>query len=70
MELMIESMMMAERREFLSYSEGNKGNDFRRGRSYGQGRVLEFRIPCDHYRTFIPLPLRVFEIGKKSASLL
>ena len=40
MELMIESMMMAELREFLSDSEGNKGNSSRRGRSYCQGRVL------------------------------
>jgi hypothetical protein len=47
MGLMIESMMKTERYEFLSESEGNKGNSFRRGRIYGQGRVLEFRVPFD-----------------------
>jgi hypothetical protein len=50
MEIMLESMMLSERREYLNEYPGNKGNGFRQGRSYGQGRVLEFRIqrflPC------------------------
>jgi putative transposase len=54
MELMIESMMMAERRDFLDSRPGNKGNGFRQGKSYGQGRVLEFRIPRDRYGNFHP----------------
>lgn len=54
MELMIESMMMAERRDFLDTNQGNKGNGFRQGKSYGQGRVLEFRIPRDRYGNFHP----------------
>ena len=54
MEIMIESMMLAERREFLDYAEGNKGNGFRHGRAFGQGRVLEFRIPRDRYGNFHP----------------
>lgn len=54
MEIMLESMMVAERREFLNNSEGNKGNGFRQGRSFGQGRVLEFRIPRDRYGNFHP----------------
>ncbi len=45
MEIMIESMMLAELREFLDHAESNKGNGFRHGRAFGQGRVLEFRIP-------------------------
>lgn len=54
MEIMLESMMLSERREYLSGYPGNKGNGFRQGRSYGQGRVLEFRIPRDRYGNFHP----------------
>jgi putative transposase len=31
MEIMLESMMLAERREFLDQSKGNKGNGYRQG---------------------------------------
>lgn len=61
MEVMIESMMRAERREFLDYSPGNKGNGFRRGKSYGQGRVLEFKIPRDRYGNFHPTILAILK---------
>jgi transposase-like protein len=54
MELMIESMMMSERRDFLDSRPGNKVNGFRQGKSYGQGRILEFRIPRDRYGNFHP----------------
>ena len=54
MELLIESMMRAERRDFLDSSPGNKGNGYRNGKSYGNGRVLEFRIPRDRYGNFHP----------------
>ena len=54
MELMIESMMKAERRDFLDVSPGNKGNGYRQGKSYGQGRVLEFKIPRDRFGNFHP----------------
>jgi len=54
MELMIESMIQAERRDFLDSNSDNKGNGFRQGKSYGNGRVLEFRIPQDRYGNFHP----------------
>ncbi|SFF11929.1 IS256 family transposase [Thermophagus xiamenensis] len=54
LELMIESLMRSERREFLDTHPGNKGNGYRQGRSYGNGRVLEFRIPRDRYGNFHP----------------
>jgi len=54
MELMIESMMQAERRDFLDANPENKGNGFRQDKSYGNGRVLEFRIPRDRYGNFHP----------------
>ena len=55
LEIMLESMLLAERGEFLHNStDGNKGNGFRLGNSYGQGRRLEFRIPRDRYGNFHP----------------
>ena len=47
MEIMLESMMVAERSEFLHENPQNKGNGYRFGHAYGQGRKLEFRIPRD-----------------------
>lgn len=40
--------------EFLSAHSGNKGNDYRSGKSYGQCTKLEFRIPHDRYGNFHP----------------
>lgn len=58
--IMLESMMMAERGEFLREdSTGNKGNGFRPGRTYGQGKRLEFRIPRDRYGNFHPQILAI-----------
>lgn len=54
MEIMLESMMVAERSEFLSDSPSNKGNGYRPGTAYGHGRKLEFRIPRDRYGNFHP----------------
>ena len=59
MESMMESMMVAERGEFLADSPGNKGNGYRPGCTYGQGRKLEFRIPRDRYGNFHPLILAI-----------
>lgn len=38
---------------------GNKGNDYRPGRTYGIGRTLTFRIPRDRYGNFHPRILAV-----------
>ena len=59
MEIMLESMMVAERGEFLADNPGNKGNGYRPGRTYGQGRKLEFRIPLDRYGNFHPQILAI-----------
>ena len=53
MEIMLESMMVAERSEFLVDNPGNKGNGYRPGSVYGHGRKLQFRIPRDRYATSI-----------------
>ena len=59
MEIMIESMMVAERSEFLADNPGNKGNGYRPGTTYGRGRKLEFRIPRDRYGNFHPQILAI-----------
>ncbi len=59
MEIMLESMMVAERGEFLAENPGNKGNGYRPGSTYGQGRKLEFRIPRDRYGNFHPRILAI-----------
>lgn len=59
MEIMLESMMVAERGEFLADNPGNKGNGYRPGHSYGQGEKLEFRIPRDRYGNFHPQILAI-----------
>lgn len=59
MEIMLESMMFAERGAFLSENPGNKGNGYRPGHSYGQGKRLEFRIPRDRYGNFHPRILAI-----------
>lgn len=59
MEIMLESMMVSERSEFLHDNPQNKGNGYRFGHAYGQGRKLEFRIPRDRYGNFHPRILAI-----------
>lgn len=59
LEIMLESMMVAERSEFLHDNPLNKGNGYRPGHTYGQGRKLEFRIPRDRYGHFHPRILAI-----------
>ena len=59
MEIMPESMMVAERSEFLHENPQNMGNGYRFGHAYGQGRKLEFRIPRDRYGNFHPRILAI-----------
>ena len=51
--------MVAERSEFLQENPYNKGNGYRLGHTYGQGRKLEFRIPHDRYGNFHPQILAI-----------
>lgn len=59
MEIMLESMMVAERGEFLRDNPNNKGNGYRPGHTYGQGKKWEFRIPRDRYGNFHPRILAI-----------
>ena len=52
-------MMVAERSELLPENPQNKGNGYRFGHAYGQGRKLEFRIPRDRYGNFHPQILAI-----------
>ena len=51
---MIESMTVAERREYLREDglPGDKGNGFRMGHTYGQSDRQTFRTPHDRYGIF------------------
>ena len=61
MEIMLESLMVSERREYLRAEglSGNKCNGYRPGRTYGHGRTLTFRIPRDRYGNFHPRILAI-----------
>ena len=61
MEIMLESLMVSERREYLQEEglAGNKCNGYRPGRTYGHGRTLTFRIPRDRYGNFHPRILAI-----------
>ena len=61
MEIMLESLMVSECREYLQEEgiSGNKCNGYRPGRTYGHGRTLTFRIPRDRYGNFHPRILAI-----------
>ncbi len=59
MEIILESIMVAERREFMADNPGNKGSGNRPVSTYGQGWKLEFRIPRDRYGNFHPQILAI-----------
>lgn len=60
MEIMLESLMLAERGTFLSETQnGNKGNGYRLGHTFGHGKRLEFGIPSDRYGNFHPQILAI-----------
>jgi putative transposase len=71
MEIMLEAMMVAERKEFLrSKDDGNKANGFRPGKSYGNGRILEFRVPRDRHGEFKPLLLAMLRSQEEECERL
>jgi putative transposase len=65
LEMMLESMMVAERSEFLLTSPSNKGNGYLPWHSYRHGRKLEFRIPRDRYDNFHPQILAILRDQEK-----
>lgn len=54
MEMMLNAMMKSERSAALQHMSDNKANGYRYGKTYGQGRILELRIPRDRNGEFYP----------------
>ena len=72
MEMMLERLMLSERKEYLNKEglRGNKCNSFRLGRTYGHGRILNFRIPRDRYGNFHPCILAILREQKDECERL
>ena len=68
MEIMLESMMVAERGEFLRDNPTNKGNGYRLGHTYGQGKDRSFAFPATVTATSIRRFLPYCATGKRSAT--
>lgn len=60
LEMILNSMMLSERTEYLSSREDNKGNGYRAGNVFGYGKQIELRIPRDRQSSFIPTILALF----------
>lgn len=62
LELMLNSMMNLERKEFLAQETtlNNKANGYRTGSVFGHGHQIELRIPRDRQSDFIPTILALF----------
>lgn len=54
LEMTLNALMKAERRQHLSGDDGDKGNGYRPGKVYGNGKLLELRIPRDRNGNFYP----------------
>lgn len=54
LEMTLNALMKAERREHLAGEDGDKGNGYRPGKVYGSGKLLELRIPRDRNGNFYP----------------
>ncbi|MDZ7773090.1 MAG: transposase [Balneolaceae bacterium] len=54
LEMTLNALMKAERREHLAGDDGDKGNGYRPGKVYGNGKLLELRIPRDRDGNFYP----------------
>lgn len=68
MEIMPESMMVAERSEFLHENPQNKGNGYRFGHAYGQGENWNSVFPATVMATFILRHLPFFAIRKRNVT--
>lgn len=60
MEIVLDSLMLCEREEYLKTDTDNKGNGYRLGRVFGHGTELELRIPRDRKSKFYPMMLALF----------
>ena len=70
LEIMIESMMVAERGEFLSENQGDKGNGYRPGHAYGHGKNLSSASPETATVTSIRVFWPSFATRRRNATVL
>jgi transposase-like protein len=57
LEMVLNSLMLSERKEFLKEDIDNKANGYRFGTAFGQGQQLQLKIPRDRQSAFSPLIL-------------
>jgi transposase-like protein len=65
LEMMLNSMMLIERKVFLEDSPENKGNGYRPLRAFGHGHEFELRIPRDRFSQFSPVILAMIREQEK-----
>lgn len=70
LEMTLNGLMKAERREHLNGPGPNKGNGFRPGRVYGHGKLLELRIPRDRNGKFYPKVLTLLRTQQEETDRL
>lgn len=58
--MVLNSMMLSERTEYLKTDNSNKGNGYRQGNVFGYGKQIELRIPRDRQSSFVPTILALF----------
>jgi len=60
MQMVLNAMMVSERKEFLQSSDQNKANGYRLGKVFGHGAQLELSVPRDRKSEFKPVLLALF----------
>ena len=60
LELVLNSLMLSERSDYLKQSSSNKGNGYRQGSVFGYGHQIELKIPRDRLSQFTPVILALF----------
>jgi transposase-like protein len=66
----IESMMRQERSLYRSENPDDYSNGFRHRKTYGQGRLLELRVPRTRSGAFYPLLLAVLRNQEREAQMI
>ena len=60
LEILLNSLMLVERTNYLQNSSDNKGNGYRSGSVFGYGHQIELKIPRDRLSQFTPVILALF----------
>lgn len=65
LEMTLNSLMYAEREQYLKDSSSNKGNGYRKAFAVGMGKQIELRIPRDRLGMFQPMVLALIRDQKQ-----